>query len=525
MGDNENRDLDLDQELEKSIEKLINEETGAAKAFVDQNIANQGKNESFSNEKNVSDVNEWKTQVIPNLGKRVVPYEDDLSEENEPQAQGGVTTNLQGVNRNTLRVNTAAVQSAGNSRQQGMDKKTKLAIMGISIGVVILIAAVILIALMISSKEKNSFSYNYSQGVSLYNNGDYSGALKYFEKASDYDSGRKNIELKHMMAECYMNSGNSGEGANVLNSILEDDKYNEKAIEKLVSYYKSTNDGENLTRLVRIYAGTNCGKYVSEFVIDAPTASVKSGSYTESFELELFTFEGGRIYYTIDNNEPTVNDMLYSKPISIEDGELTIKAVSVNDMGVMSSVTELKYVVDHKVPDAPDVTPVSGSYDAGSYVTIENLKDDEEAYYTTDGTVPTKDSEKYVEPFEMPEGNTIVSVVVINKYGLESSVTKRNYIVAKSKSYTFEEAKNLLITRMKEKGDLTDKELDKNGASVNFEYYTKTTIVDEEMYLMYCETVKDGVTTRTEHYFGVNIRNGKIYVVVNKNGTYAVTEY
>lgn len=522
MGDNDNKDLEL--ELEKSIEKLIYEETGAAKAFVDRHAAQENKSsqnaQGADRGQSVSDVNEWKTQIIPDLGKRVIPLEDDLSEEGEEYDNGPGS-----AVRSAARTGDGTLKTAESRKKAGVDKKTKLAIAGIAIGVAILIAAVILIALMINNNEKNSFSYNYAQGTSLYNNGDYSGALKYFEKAADYESGRKNTELKHMMAECYMNSGRTQEGVNVLNSILEEDKYNEKALEKLVAFYQSVTDGENLTRLVRIYAGTNCEKYVADFMIDAPTASVKSGSYTESFELELFTFEGGKIYYTIDNNDPTVKDTLYSRPITVEKGELTVKAVSVNEMGVMSEVVELKYVVDHKVPDAPTVTPMSGSYDAGSYVTIENLRDGEEAYYTIDGSVPTKDSLKYEEPFEMPEGNTIVSVVVINKYGLESSVTKRNYIVAKSKSYTFEEAKSLLITRMKEKGDLTDGELDKNGALVNFEYYTKTTVADEEMYLMYCETVKDGVTARADHYFGVNIRNGKIYVVADRNGSYAVTEY
>lgn len=519
MGDNKN----LDFELEKSIEKLVDEETGAAKAFVARTSKDYAENNP---EAEVNDVNEWKTQIIPDLGKRSVAVSDDilkddfddLYEESEKPVSTDTKTRSVKVSSNTRSIGPV-------NNGKGVDSKTKFAIAGIAVSVVLLIVAVIIIALLINKNEKNSYSYNYSQGTTLYNNGDYSGAVKYFENALDYDSGRKNIELRQMLADCYYHTDRVDDCNDILEKILEDDKYNEKTIVKLVSIYKEKGNGEALTRLVRSYTGTNCEKYISEFIIDPPTASVKAGSYSDSFDLELYTFEGGKIYYTIDNNEPTTRDELYRRPIKVDKGELMIKAVSVNEIGVMSKVVELKYIVDYKVPDAPQVTPMSGSYEAGSFVTIENLKDGEVAYYTIDGTIPTRESTKYEEPFEMPEGNTIVSVMIVNKYDLESSVIKRNYIVAKSKSYTFEEAKKLLIARMQDKGDLDKDGLNKDGAKVSFEYYTKDNIVDEDMYLMYCDVTKDGTTERLDYYYGVNIHNGRIYVVVNKNDRYAVTEY
>lgn len=520
MGDN--KDFDLDFELEKSIEKLVDEETGAAKAFVAR--TSHGAQEEIINQ--VNDVNEWKTQVIPDLGKRSVPLNDDdilredyddLSETPEVSRRNSDTKSIK-VSSNT--------RAIGNiNRGKGIDNRTKLAIIGISFSVVLLIVAIIIIALLINKNEENSYSYNYSQGTNLYNNGDYSGAVKYLENAVDYESGRKNIELRQMLADSYYHTERIAECNQILNNILDEDKYNEKTLSKLVSIYRETKDGEGLTKLVRSYTGTNCEKYISEFIIDPPTASVKAGSYSDSFELALSTFTDGKIYYTIDNSEPTTKDYVYNKPIKIDKGEYIVKAISVDEIGVMSKVVELKYVVDYKVPDAPQVTPMSGSYDAGSFVTIENLKDGEVAYYTTDGTIPTKESTKYVDPFEMPEGNTIVSVIIVNKYDLESSVIRRNYIVAKAKLYTYEEAKKLLTEHMQDKGDIDKDGVNKDGYKVSFEYFAKDTLIGEEMYLLYCDLSKISATVRLDYYYGVNLHNGKIYTVVPKGDSYAVTEY
>ena len=49
------------------------------------------------------------------------------------------------------------------------------------------------------------------------------------------------------------------------------------------------------------------------------------------------------------------------------------------------------------------------------------------AYYTMDGTEPTAVSEKYNGPIQMPEGNTLFSVVLMSPDGKFSDITKRNY--------------------------------------------------------------------------------------------------
>lgn len=504
-------DFDLDFELEKSIEKLIDEETSVAKAFVARTSAtnvNYNDEDVINPDRKKVQVNEWKTQVIPELGKRTVSRdddsEDDLSEEPE-------------------RVVKPAVSAAKHSK--GMDKRTKIAIAAIAAGAVAVIASVVIIAMMITSNEKNTFSYNYSQGMSAYNNGNYSEALTYFEKAVVSEDGRRDVELKHLMVKCYFDIEKDTQAVDMLYDILDDEKYNEKAIVALVEYYEKNKDGAKLTELVRTYAGTNGDEYVRKYILDVPVASVKSGSYMESFELELSTFDGGKVYYTIDNNVPTTGSILYEQAIKVDKGELTIKAISVNDIGVVSEVAEFKYVVDYMIPGEPEMSPASGSYDTDILISIDNLNSGDVAYYTIDGTTPTKESTKYTEPFKLPEGNIIVSVIVINKYNLESNVTKKNYIITKATNYSFAEAKELIITRMKARGDLDENGLMKDKSKIDLVYYTKTEINKDEMFLMYCDVISATGTKRLDYFYGVGCKTGKLYRVTSKDGTYSITEY
>ena len=49
--------------------------------------------------------------------------------------------------------------------------------------------------------------------------------------------------------------------------------------------------------------------------------------------------------------------------------------------------------------------------------------------YTWDGSNPTEASEKYQTPLVIPEGNTVLSVLVVDDtYGLKSNIYRTNFI-------------------------------------------------------------------------------------------------
>lgn len=185
-------------------------------------------------------------------------------------------------------------------------------------------------------------------------------------------------------------------------------------------------DGNALNTLIKSYKNKEGYKYLSDYVVENPKPSVEAGTYDDEVKLQFTESSSSTIYYTQDKSEPTEKSTKYNgDTIEIKNGTTTIKAVAVNSIGVYSDVVELQYVVDYKKPSTPTVSPESGTYAEGQQVTISNIPVGSKAYYTLDGSTPTAGSEEYTEPFDIPEGNNVISVVIIDSHNQASSVVKK----------------------------------------------------------------------------------------------------
>lgn len=268
-------------------------------------------------------------------------------------------------------------------------------------------------------------------------------------------------------------------------------------------------------------------------MIASPVASVEAGTYGKEISVELKTGSSAsniKLYYTLDESEPSEsNGILYSgnSQIVFDDaGKYTIKAVCINDKGVCSNIVTFEYEINFAAPDAPEVTPSSGVYTSDDIIKITNIPEGGVAYYTLDGSTPTENSELYTDDgIAMPEGNTVVSFIIISKNGLKSSVTRKNYSVAATKTYTYDEALNALKTRLVQDKLLSnDQTKDENGNKVTFVYHTKTTIDNTEMYCIRVDEIK-GTLTSVKAYYGVAVKGGQIFKVSETDGTYTAEPY
>lgn len=71
-------------------------------------------------------------------------------------------------------------------------------------------------------------------------------------------------------------------------------------------------------------------------------------------------------------------------------------------------------------------TPNQGSYDKTQKMSI-TVREGETVYYTTDGSVPTKFSNVYVEPINIANGETTVTAVSVDANGLVSPILRASY--------------------------------------------------------------------------------------------------
>lgn len=540
MPEDFNKENSIEDEIEKSLLKMVEEETNVAKAFVDTH-ANSVKSSAPAS------VDNGKTQVIPVISKDMLKEEKSSSIDfaygetlfgnnpttNNANGNGAVNNNINNNNHNNnVAKNNSKAKSPKNTNSNkggffaNMDKKAKLTLLGVCIGVIAVIIAIILVSISIGDKKKDGYDYNYDKGMELYEAKEYRDSISYLEKASKLKQGKNNIELKETLYKCYIETGKDEDAIEVLKDILSYDKDNKNAIKSLAELYYKNKSGEDLSKLIDTYKDSKNKDLLEKYVVEKPKPSVEGGKYDDTVKLK-FTYDlDYKLYYTTDGSQPTVKSTLYDdKEIEIINGTTKVKAFTINDIGVKSEIIELEYVVEYGAPSAPEINPASGTYDNGTKISIVNIPEKSKAYYTLDGTTPSNKSKEYTGEFDMPEGNTIVSVVIINEHDQSSRVVKRNYNVKAKQSYEYNDAlkllKNTLVARgvVKEGATTTT-----DGASVEYVYQTKTEVNGVEMYIVRFDKKKNS-TVSTAGYYGIGVSSGKLYVVTNNNGKYTATDY
>ena len=107
---------------------------------------------------------------------------------------------------------------------------------------------------------------------------------------------------------------------------------------------------------------------------------------------------------------------------------------SINDQYIRKKIESAR-------PDDLVYTPTHGSYDKSQKMSI-TVRDGETVYYTTDGSYPTKFSNVYVEPINIPLGDTDITAISVNKDGLVSPILVASYTVTnENEEVTFNDPK------------------------------------------------------------------------------------
>ena len=212
--------------------------------------------------------------------------------------------------------------------------------------------------------------------------------------------------------------------------IINLDKKNKEAYQGLITIYEAKGQYDKITELASTVTDTDLLELFSGYIVAEPVFYPDEGTYDVYTEVTIFSIEECDIYYTLDESDPKKNGILYTDAgIELDDvGKYTIKAVCKNDKGIYSDVVTCKYKTEAKAPDYPEVTPDGGTMDDITFVAI-TADEGCSIYYTWDGTDPTDTSARYTEPIEVPEGNNILSIIVVNdKTKLTSEIYRTNFI-------------------------------------------------------------------------------------------------
>jgi len=159
------------------------------------------------------------------------------------------------------------------------------------------------------------------------------------------------------------------------------------------------------TGLVRFFAldtsGNRSGVYEAEFSMDTEPPSSEAypvtGLYTPPVEVRIRVSDSSaRVFYTLDESEPTENSNVYREPIVLV-SDTMLKYYAMDKFGNREPTRQEDYLFD----DEPPVTvadPPGGEYIPPFTVRL-STEGVARIYYSDDGYTPDEDSPLYITPF------------------------------------------------------------------------------------------------------------------------------
>ena len=468
-------DFDLEKELADSIAHIVDEELSGAETFVKSSVKNKA------------------------IQEEVVQDDEEISDEE--------------TNDDVAR-----------------KKKIKHLIITLAI-IVFVITAIVVGAYFIvryaKVKSMDNYAYYNNAGYSAMNEKSYEDAATYFEKALSYEEGKTDTDMMLYLYECYNHLGKTEDAINILYDVLViNDKNYYNALYYLVRYY----DGqENYVKVKELYdankdsSSSDVLALFSIYHASEPVASPVSDTYSEDQYITIAVKSGSKIYYTTDGTEPTVNSIEYTDKFKVSEGTTEVKFIAVNEYGFVSDVVTEEYIVNYEGPSAPTIYPEKTSFEQSNTVmaTINNYPVDAKVYYTIDGSIPNENSTVYTGAFALTEGSTIINVLVVDSHGLTCRTSKTynvTYVSNITEAVAIENIWAALIEAniVDKDHNLVTKEEEEEKSLCELEYFTKSTVGEDTMYMYYFFI--DG--EQVDYWYGADDNQGVVYKITGKTGEY-----
>lgn len=405
-------------------------------------------------------------------------------------------------------------------------------------GKVFYIVFFIVVALIIGSAifmghktvEKNSIEYQIQMAEESKADNKYLDAASYYEKAYSIEN---EAHYLFSAADCYHTIGRENDAIAALNEIATGSFPQatiEEAYGKMIYLYESTKSYSLIAELLNSCTNEIVLSKYNNYAVKDPDFSHAGGTYEETTVLKLISSLPGTIHYTIDGTEPGIDSPVYDAPIFLEYGSYTVKAVYINEFGVQSSIVTEKYLIDVDIVFEPTILTDSGEYTHATYIEAD-LPVMYAMYYTTDGSIPTKESTKWTGPVPMPLGSSTFKFIAYASDGTQSEIVERLYNLTVECTYTPEDAVSWLQTVLFDRGINSDPDGHREGVNGQYLYIFTTAYPIDNMgeFFFIVEYLNDemGNTTRTGIVYAMNVYDAANIYRVQPKGTmsYSLSEF
>ncbi len=408
-----------------------------------------------------------------------------------------------------------------NQKQKKIQVEPKRAI-GILAGTAIVIL-VLGILLGTHFKHINSYEYQFTKAVEYAHKNKTEESIEAYEKILEMNKNSNDICIA--LAEIFKQQGQYDIAEKCLKTAIEREPSNIDIYRKLIEMYEENEDTEGIVSLLKECENEDIREAFREYELSEPQVNLEEGVYKDRLTLVLKVNGKETIYYTLDGSEPTLNSLVYRRPITLEEGEYTLRAIAVNSKGMISQEIQKKYTVQLEIPSAPSVFPDSGTYQEPNDILIE-VPMGNTVYYTFDGSIPSNKSRKYTRPIPMRLGTSVLTCITYDSNGKASDITRKEYTLNLNTTYEGPEAIAAVRNLMVNTGEMYDLDGHAIGMEGNYTLNCyEATMVNGNIYFLVVKRFHhaDGTITDYDYKYAVNAENiGEITkAYVNSEGIYS----
>lgn len=375
----------------------------------------------------------------------------------------------------------------------------------------------------------NSYEYQMKHAAEAYeldSEDGYQNAIKYAKRAIEI--APNSSDAKMLLASAYLKTEKPESAVETLEEIVAVDNSYIEAYKSLIGIYEEQEKYEEINRVLKACTDAKVVEQFQEYVVIAPEFSEESGEYDKVLSIKILAGSNCDIYYTLDGSVPTVESEVYSVPIRLEDGEHILSAICVNGYGFNSDITTKKYTINISIPDEPEISVDSGDYSSPRMI-ASDLIEGYEMFYTTDGSIPTRDSTPYLVPIPMPLGHSVFHFIMYDENGVASEIATREYNLVLDTTTTVEEAYIILKQALIGKGDIVDMQghMANQAATKEFVCDSAFTENDQIFYLIIEYQIEpNGSRSKTGNVYAVNVHTKELYrASANYEGYYMVEAF
>lgn len=212
---------------------------------------------------------------------------------------------------------------------------------------ILLISISLAVVLLALGYMNFTSDYQLRRGNYFFSQANYERAIRHYERAQDLDPADARIMLH--LAECYEKLDQKAGYEACLTKVVQNehaqDTQRDIAFERLARLYLENKEYQKIDSLLKNCNNENILKTYEKYRAILPRFSHEGGSYQKMIALKLQCDGQGRIYYTTDGSDPSTESSEYTGTIFLDKGEYTIKAICVNEFGVVSEVVTMKYSI------------------------------------------------------------------------------------------------------------------------------------------------------------------------------------